>query len=145
MSASKENAAIVGVGAVACAVCCAGPILGILAAIGPGREAPGHSETSTETVLGLNLESNALVIVAVAMSLTLGALAWFRNRRRLLLATVAFAVIFAMFDIAEVAHQLTESRSGLATLGAAIALVHLATALVAQQRATTVAPQQPAS
>lgn len=34
MSAKRDRAAIVGVGAAACAVCCAGPILGILAAIG---------------------------------------------------------------------------------------------------------------
>ena len=35
----KENAAIVGVGVAACAVCCAGPILGVLAAIGLGTAA----------------------------------------------------------------------------------------------------------
>jgi hypothetical protein len=34
MSTKKDNAAIVGVGVAACAVCCAGPILGFLAAIG---------------------------------------------------------------------------------------------------------------
>ena len=40
MSAKKkENAAIVGVGVAACAVCCAGPILGVLAAIGLGTAA----------------------------------------------------------------------------------------------------------
>ena len=40
MSAKKkENAAIVGVGAAAGAVCCAGPILGVLAAIGLGTAA----------------------------------------------------------------------------------------------------------
>ncbi len=108
-------------------------------------EAAGHLETTSETVLGLNLESNALVIIAVAMSLALAVLTWFRNRRSLLLATTAFALVFAVFDIAEIAHQITESRAGLATLAAAIALVHLATALVAQQRATTASPQQPAS
>lgn len=39
MSAKKENAAIIGVGVAACAVCCAGPILGVLAAIGLGTAA----------------------------------------------------------------------------------------------------------
>ena len=34
MSAKKDNATIVGVGVAACAACCAGPILGVLAAIG---------------------------------------------------------------------------------------------------------------
>ena len=36
MSTNKENAAIVGVGAAACAACCVGPILGFLAAVGLG-------------------------------------------------------------------------------------------------------------
>lgn len=102
-----------------------------------GGQTPGHSESSAETVLGLDLESNALVIVAVAVSLALAALTWFRNRRGLLFATMVFAVVFAVFDVAEVVHQIKESRSGLATLAAAIAVVHIATVLVAEQRATT--------
>ena len=36
MSSRKDSAAIVGVGVAACAVCCAGPILALLAAIGIG-------------------------------------------------------------------------------------------------------------
>ena len=39
MSARKESATIVGVGVAACAACCAGPILGVLAAIGVGTAA----------------------------------------------------------------------------------------------------------
>ena len=39
MSAKKENTAIIGVGVAACVVCCAGPILGVLAAIGLGTAA----------------------------------------------------------------------------------------------------------
>lgn len=39
MSAKQENGAIVGVGIAACAACCAGPILGVLAAIGLGTAA----------------------------------------------------------------------------------------------------------
>jgi len=103
----------------------------------PGGEPAAHSEASAETVLGIDLESNALIIVAIALSLALAVLTWLRNRRSLLLATMAFALVFAAFDIAEVAHQLNESRSGLAIFVAAITLVHLATALVAEQRATT--------
>lgn len=34
MRSKKENAAIVGVGAAACAACCAGPIIGFLGALG---------------------------------------------------------------------------------------------------------------
>ena len=39
MRTKKENAVVVGVGAAACAACCAGPILGFLAAIGLGTAA----------------------------------------------------------------------------------------------------------
>lgn len=39
MTAKKDNVAIVGLGVVACAACCAGPILGFLAAIGLGTAA----------------------------------------------------------------------------------------------------------
>lgn len=40
MTAKKnENASIIGIGVAACAVCCAGPILGVLAAVGLGTAA----------------------------------------------------------------------------------------------------------
>ena len=103
----------------------------------PVGEAAGHSESSSETFLGLNLESTPLVIIAAAASVVLAVLNWRRNVRALLFATMAFAVVFAVFDIAEVAHQIKESRAGLALLAAMIALVHVATTLVAGQRATS--------
>ena len=103
----------------------------------PAGEAAGRSESSSETFLGLNLESTPLVIIAAAASLALAAINWRRNVRAVLFATIAFAGVFAVFDIAEVAHQIKESRAGLAILAAAIALLHVATAFVAEQRATT--------
>jgi hypothetical protein len=39
MNAKPEHATIIGVGVAACAVCCAGPIVGVLAAIGLGTSA----------------------------------------------------------------------------------------------------------
>lgn len=101
----------------------------------PGTEQVSHTETSTETVLGVNLESTALVIVAAIAAIALAVLTWRLNLRWLLLATAAFAAIFAAFDIAELAHQIKESRAAIAALAALIALVHVATALVAEQRA----------
>ena len=103
----------------------------------PAGEAAGHAESSSETFLGLNLESTPLVIIAAAASIALAVLTRRRNVRALLFATMAFAVVFAVFDIAEVAHQIKESRAGLALLAATIALVHLAATIVAEQRATT--------
>ena len=103
----------------------------------PTVEGAGHSESSSETILGVNLESTALVIVAAALSLALAALTWRRNIRVLLFATIAFAGVFAAFDIAEVVHQVKESRAGLAMLATAIALLHVTTAVAAQQRAAS--------
>ena len=103
----------------------------------PVVEPAGHSESSSETFLGLNLESTPLVLIAAAASLALAALNWRRNVRALLFVTIAFAVVFAVFDIAEVAHQIKESRAGLALLAATIALLHVTTTVIAEQRATT--------
>jgi len=56
MSSKKQDLALVGAGAAACAVCCAGPILGFLAAIGLG------------TALGVAVFGTiGLVIAAIGM------------------------------------------------------------------------------
>jgi 4-amino-4-deoxy-L-arabinose transferase-like glycosyltransferase len=50
VSGKRENATVVGVGVAACAVCCAGPILGVLAAIGIGT-AGGFALVGTIAIL----------------------------------------------------------------------------------------------
>jgi mercuric ion transport protein len=65
VSAKRESAAIVGVGVAACAVCCSGPILAFLAAIGLG------------TALGLVAFGVAGLVIALAVGLVLH-----RRRRR---------------------------------------------------------------
>jgi hypothetical protein len=65
-SGKKDGAAIIGVGAAACVVCCAGPIIGFLAAIGLGTAA-GFA------VFG----SIALIIGAAVVAVVVG-----RRRRR---------------------------------------------------------------
>ena len=66
MSAKRESAAIVGVGAAACAVCCAGPILAVLAAIGLGA------------AVGFALFG----VIAIVVGAVLAALVVVRRRRR---------------------------------------------------------------
>ena len=61
MSAKKENATIIGVGVAACAVCCAGPILGVLAAIGLGTAAGFALFGTLAIVLGASLAAFVLV------------------------------------------------------------------------------------
>ena len=65
MSSKKQDVAIVGAGAAACAVCCAGPIIGFLAAVGLG------------TVLGVALFG--LIGMAIA---AIGTIILVRRRRR---------------------------------------------------------------
>jgi hypothetical protein len=65
MSSKKQDLALVGAGAAACAVCCAGPILGFFAAIGLG------------TVLGVAVFGAVGVVVAVV-----GIIVLMRRRRR---------------------------------------------------------------
>jgi len=66
LSSKKENLALVGVGAAACAVCCAGPIIGFFAAVGLG------------TLVGVVLfGSIGIAIAAIGIIVVLG-----RRRRR---------------------------------------------------------------
>jgi hypothetical protein len=64
MSDTKDGAAVIGMGAAACAVCCAGPILGLLAA------------TSVTTAVGFALFGLAGVALAAIVGIVL-----YRRRR----------------------------------------------------------------
>ena len=100
---------------------------------------PVHDESSEERVLGMNLESPLTIGLGLAVSVALAVVTWRSNRRLVLLAAVGFATVFAAFDIAELVHQIDQSRAGVAVLVAVVALVHVAAALVAELRASTYA------
>jgi cytochrome c biogenesis protein CcdA len=61
VSTKRENAAIIGVGVGACAVCCAGPILAALAAIGLGTAAGLALFGTIAVLLGAALVAFVLV------------------------------------------------------------------------------------
>lgn len=65
MSSKKQDIALVGAGAAACAVCCAGPILGFLAAVGLG------------TVIGIAVFGAIGLVVAAVVTIAV-----LRRRRR---------------------------------------------------------------
>jgi len=96
-------------------------------------EHANESHEASEKVLGVNLESTPLVLVVILASLTLGAATVFKPGRALLLVTAAFAIGFAIFDVAEAAHQFDGSRPGIAVLAMAIAAIHAIAAVVAIQ------------
>ena len=66
MSTKKQDVALIGAGAAACAVCCAGPILGFLAAIGLG------------TAIGVALFGSIALVAGIAAAAVV-----LRRRRRL--------------------------------------------------------------
>ena len=94
----------------------------------PAAEASGES---SEKVFGINTESVPLVVAVVIVSLLLAgaAMVW---RSPLLLAAIIVVVIgAAVFDVREIAHQIDESRNGVATIAAVTAALHLMIALAA--------------
>ena len=99
------------------------------------EQSASASETGeSERVLGLNLESTPMIVLAVAVSVALAALTWRLNTSLLLLATIAFAVAFGVLDLAELGHQTNESRTRLVVIAALLAVIHFAAAAIAEQR-----------
>lgn len=99
------------------------------------REARGgesHSQTGESTedrsraeeIVGVNLESTPLVLLAVVVSLAMAAaiLRWPGSTPLLVLVAVTM-LAFAVLDVREVL-QVRESRQGLAVLAGAVALLH---------------------
>ena len=97
-----------------------------------GAGTAGHTESSREgKVLGVDVESPAAVALAVIASVLLAVGLWLRGWRWIALLAVVVAVVFAVFDIAEVVHQLDNSRTGLAILAGVIAAAHAVAAVTA--------------
>jgi hypothetical protein len=76
-------------------------------------------------LLGINPEATWLVVTAVAASLLLAALILTLPSPLLAAAVALIMLAFTALDIRELAHQLSESRPGLAALASAIAALHL--------------------
>jgi hypothetical protein len=109
------------------------------AAEGAGEEAHAdevaepHSEAgeTSETIVGINLESTRTVIAAVVISLFLAAALYFWGTPATLIVAGAVALLFAVLDLREVAHQLSEGRSGLVVVALLAAVLHAGAAVVA--------------
>jgi hypothetical protein len=105
---------------------------------GAGEGEEGHTEGATaeseedEALLGVDLESTPLVVLAVVVGLGLAALAGTRlGQLPGFLGLVALvALVWAALDVREFLHQLDESRTGIAVVAIAVAFLHLAAAAV---------------
>jgi hypothetical protein len=106
--------------------------IGVIAEPSPAAE-PTHEEATHEPDQLEGAESTPLVVLAVVVGLALAAGAATRlgRRRAFLLAVAAIALAWAALDARELAHQLDESRAGIAAIAAAVALLHLGAAAAA--------------
>lgn len=91
-----------------------------------------------EQLLGVDLESTPLLIVAVIAGLGLAATCSTRlgDRPGVLLAVAAIALAWAALDVREVVHQLDESNTGLALIAIGTATLHAAAAALAAKLST---------
>jgi hypothetical protein len=90
-----------------------------------------------ETLLGVDLESTPLLVLAVLAGLGLAAACASRlgERSGPLFAVAAIALAWAALDVREVAHQLDESNTGIALIAIAVAVLHVAAASLAARLA----------
>lgn len=104
-----------------------------------GNAEPASDETSSEQerVLGIDLESTALVVLAVLAGLGLAALTAtrFGRLRGFLLPVALVTLAWAALDLREVVDQLDESRTGVALAATMVAVLHLAAAAVSARLA----------
>jgi hypothetical protein len=101
---------------------------------------PGHDEAAEqreagepqrgERVLGVDPESTPLIVLAVLAGLALAALvaSRFGTRPGILLVVAIVALVWAVLDAREFAHQLDESRAGIAAIALIVAVLHLGAA-----------------
>lgn len=115
----------------------------------PAREAaegtPGHIETtaeqSSEKLLGVNIESGAIVASVTILSLMLAGLALARDDRTALWAGGAFCALAAVADLHEWRIQTDRSKAGLAVIAATVAVVHVTGAIAAAVAAREAMPK----
>jgi len=97
-----------------------------------GAAAETHTEAS-EAVLGVDVESTPLIVLAVFVGLGLAALvaSSFGRLPGVMIAVALIALAWAALDGREVVHLLDESRTGIAVIAITVAALHLAAALLA--------------
>jgi Flp pilus assembly protein TadB len=94
-----------------------------------GEEAHNEANEHDESrVLGVDTESAPVVAVAVGVSIALAALVWFSDSPAVLANILIVGTVFAVFDVAEVLHQLNRSQTGLALTAGLVAVGHAAIA-----------------
>jgi hypothetical protein len=79
--------------------------------------------------LGINVESTGVIALAAIASAIVAGLVWLRAGCAIWALTAVFAAAFAVFDIAEIAHQTDRSDTALAILASIVVVLHAAAAI----------------
>jgi hypothetical protein len=94
----------------------------------PVASASEATEHTDATVLGIDLEAPAFVVLAVVISVALAAAVWWGETVAVLALVLVFALAFAVLDIAEVIHQNDVGRTSVMLVAAVVAVTHLGVA-----------------
>lgn len=99
---------------------------------GAAHDEGASAAQESERLLGVDLESTPLIVLAVVAGLGLATLAAsrFGTMPGVLLAIAGIALAWAGLDVVELIHQLDESRTGIALVALAVAVAHLAAAAI---------------
>jgi Flp pilus assembly protein TadB len=97
-------------------------------------------ERNEARVLGIDAEATPLVVLAVLVSIMLAVLLWVSDSVGLLAVVALLAAGFAVLDIAEVIHQIHESRTGLAVIALLVAAGHATIAIFGARTSVRRAP-----
>jgi hypothetical protein len=90
-------------------------------------ETAGHQKTElAQRVFGINAEATGTVVAVLVVSVLLALLIATGSSPIVVLLVAAFAALSAVFDGAEVAHQLSEHRTSLVGIAAVVLLLHVA-------------------
>lgn len=100
----------------------------------PGTDESGakNAPTNSETLLGVNPESLPLIVAALVTSAALAAAVWlYWQRRAVVLIAAAAMAAFAMLDVVEVVHQVSEQHPTLVVVAGTVTILHTAAAVIA--------------
>lgn len=103
-------------------------------------------ESDEAGLLGVDTESTLLIVLAVTISLGLAAAVWVSPGSASILLVVGLAMVtLAVLDLREVAHQVDESKNGIALLAALVTLLHAVAAVMAIRLSLTRRQPRPVS
>jgi hypothetical protein len=110
-----------------------------------GETSAQHAAEGDERLLGVKTESTPGVAAAVLISLLLAAGTLWRPSRALTAGAALLAVVAVVVDVAEIAHQLNEGRSGIALVAALVLVLHAGVVASGAVAWRSTEPLEPAS